>query len=341
MQDMLPFFADAAHPYGLAIAVASFLLLLLMGAIGYRRGLPVGTARVFGILAIPLGVIFSRLVFCLFNLPLFLETYENPWLMLRFFDGGLSMCGLLIGLLLAASLTARLLRLSLGKLLDVLTLPLGLFVAICRAAEGLTELGVGKVIEEGFWTQHFPWLFLTESAGIATEYRLAVYRYEALAGLLLFAFMACLARSLRKDRGARNGDSALLFFSLYGATQMILESMRDDGHMLIIFLRVSQVLAALMPVVAAAIFTKRYITLLGRAGPRIILSWGALLACIIAGILLEFSLDGRLSWGNPSLQRDYAIMVVLCVILFAIPYSLFHTLRKKRYGKNHITVRMP
>ena len=340
MQEPWLILGQTLHPYGLIIAIAAAALLLWMGIAGYKRRLPIGTVRIFGILAIVFGIFFSRLFFCLFNLSLFTETYENPWLMLCFWDGGLSMCGLLTGLVVAAWLAAKLMNIRLGTLLDTLTPPLGLFLAACRAAEYFTDLGVGKVVEEGIGTQLFPWLFLQEAAGIATEYRLAVFAYEAAAGVLIALWMLLFTRSIRKSRTTRPGDLSLLFFSLYGTVQMLLESMRDDGHMLITFLRVSQVFAALLPLTAAAIWSRRYIRVRQQGDKRIIISWLLLLGCVALGILLEFSLDGRLTIGTPSMLRDYGIMLVLCAMLFAIPYSLFSALRKKGGRSGSIRVRI-
>ena len=47
-----------------------------------------------------------------------------------------------------------------------------------------------------------------------------------------------------------------------------------------------------------------------------------MLLCVAGIVLLEFSLDGRLSWGEPSMGRDYALMAVLCAAMFAVPASL-------------------
>ncbi len=322
MEASFPFAGLTGHYYGLVLAAATALLLLLMGLTARRRRLPPGTVPVFGALAIPLGLLGARLVFCLFNLSLFTETYENPLLMLRFFDGGLSLYGLFPGLVLAAFLTSRIVKAGFGQLMDVLVLPLGLWLCLARLAEGFTELGVGKVVEESAVTRLFPWLFIAEQAGVATEYRMAVYRYEAAAGLLLFLFMLGFALRKQPRKARRAGDSALVFFALFGAAQVLLESLRDDGHMLLIFLRVGQVLAAAMPLLAAGVFTRRVVALRGRWDRRTVLSWALLLLCVGACVLLEFSLDGRLTWGTPSMLRDYLLMAVACAGLFAVPWSL-------------------
>ncbi len=338
MQETFPFLGLTVHAYGLCLALGAFLLLILMGLLGYGYRLPPGTVRVFGAVGIPLGLLCSRLVFCLLNLSLFTETYENPWLMLRFFDGGLSMTGFLLGLLLAAFLAARLMKARFGKLVDALAAPLALFMALARFGERYTSLGVGKVVEEGVLTKAAPWLFLTETMGIATEYRMAVSLYEALAALVIFLLILAMTLHLRKNKDVRDGDVALIFFSLYGASQLVLESLRDDGHLMITFLRVAQVAAALMPVWATAVFTKRYVRIWGKADGRIVRSWLLVLLCLAGGIALEFSLDGRLSWGAPSMLRDYLLLSGLALVLFWVPFRLFLTLCRKVYPQGHILV---
>ena len=322
MQETAALGGLTGYPYGLVIAVAACLQLLLMHMFAHRQSLPAGSVPFFGIAAIPLGLFFSRLLFCLVNVSLFTETYENPWLMLRFFDGGLSMSGLIFGILAAALLSSRLLKIPYARLLDAVTLPLGLFLGLCRAGEYFTELGVGKIWREGFLTQYAPWLFFAESAGIATEYRLAVYVYEAITGLLIFLAMLYFSRQIKKHPLARPGDASLLFLTLYGSTQIFWESMRDDGHLLFTFLRVAQVLAFFMPLTALLLFSRRYTSRV-KSHVYLRITWSLFFLCTAALVLLEFSMDGRLSWGIPSLARDYCLMSVSCILLFLAPYSIW------------------
>lgn len=299
------------HAYGLCASLAALCLLRGMRVSGRDR-LPEGTTAVFGALGIVLGVLGARLLYCLCNLTTFTQTYENPWLMLRFFDGGFSLPGLIAGLCLAAVLTARLLRARASDVLDAACVPAGLALAVLRFGERFTDLGVGKAVQEGFATAHFPWLFATSRMGVAVEYRLNVWAYEAAAGLILFALTLLARRALKR----RSGDTALFFALLFGSSQILLESMRDDGHMLLIFLRVGQLGAAVLPLWACAVLCRRAGAL------RRVVTWTAVALCVLAVVLLEFSLDGRLTVGKPSLARDYGIMASACAALFAVPGSL-------------------
>lgn len=339
MDASLSLFGLTVYPYGLYAAAGTLLLLCAMGVIGYQSRLPAGTVRVFGLIGIPLGVLCARAAFCALNAATFTETFENPWLMLRFFDGGLSMTGLLCGLTLAALIAARVMKARFGSVLDTLCVPLGLLTAALCAGMRFTELGIGKVAEQSALTAAMPWLFLSERMGVNIEYRMAAYRYEAAAGVLLFIVMLILFLCARKRKRSRPGDLALVFFSLYGATQTLLESLRDDGHMMITFLRVAQLCAALMTLVATGVFSKRYRYLQGGGGKRIAVTWLCQLMCVAGLIFLEFSLDGRITWGNPTMGRDYAIMTALCALMAAMPCSLYHTLSSRLYRNERFSVR--
>lgn len=310
-----------AHAYGLCASAAALVLLGGMAILARRRRMPAGLVAVFGLLGIPLGIVCARALYCAFHLSDFWETYENPWLMLRFFDGGLSMPGLLAGLALAAVLTAKLMKVRPAAVLDVMCIPLGLSIALLRLGEQFTDLGVGKAVEESALTAAMPWLFLQSRMGVAVVYRLNVWAYEAVAGVLIFAATLAASRWLSRREHSREGDTALFFMALLGASQILLESLRDDGHMLVIFLRVGQLAAAVMTVAAAAVLSARCARLAGGKA-RLWLGWGVMLLCMAGVVLLEFSLDGRLSWGEPSMGRDYALMAVLCAGIFAVPASL-------------------
>lgn len=296
------------HAYGLCATIAA---LVVMAGVAGSKKLPKGTAGMFTLLGVVLGVVGARLVFCLGNITTFTEMYENPWLMLCFFDGGLSMPGLFAGLIAAAALTARLMKIRMADVLDAAAMPAGVAVAILRFGEQFTDLGVGKAVKEGFATANLPWLFSMSRMGVAVEYRLNVWAYEAAAGMVIFAVMLLLARRLKNS-----GDKALLFAALFGASQIIFESMRDDGHMLIIFLRIGQLGAAAVLIAASVILTKR-------AGKWCrIAMWIDTPACVLGIILLEFSLDGRLTFGNPTLLRDYTLMAILCANMLLYPCLL-------------------
>jgi len=316
MAETFDFLGLSGYSYGLCAAIAAGLMLLGMY---FSKKLPRGTVRLFGVLGMVLGVFGARALYCVCNLSRFTETYENPWLMLRFFDGGLSMPGLLLGLLAAAAIAARIQKISFADVMDALCLPLGLAIAVLRFGEQFTDLGVGKAVDEGFLTARLPWLFQYSRMGVAVEYRLNVWAYEAVLGVVICLAVVWAYRRLK----SRSGDTALWFFILYGASQIMLESMRDDGHMTLIFLRVGQLAAALMPIIASAILLKRF------NARRKLGTWIGLILCAALIVVLEFSLDGRLTIGNPTLARDYGVMFFVCAAMCLLPGSLLFSRKIK------------
>ena len=318
MDTTFSLFGLTAHAYGLCAAIAAALMMLGVYVAG-RRKLPRGTASLFTVLAVALGVAGARLLYCVCNVSAFTETYENAWLMLRFFDGGFSWPGMAAGVIIAAAIAAKVLKARFADVMDAVCLPAGLAMAVLRFGEQFTDLGVGKAVAEGFATANLPWLFSMSRMGVAVEYRLNVWAYEAVAGIVIFALVVLLQRFLSK----RSGDTALFFAALFGASQIIFESMRDDGHMLLIFLRIGQLGAAALVIAAWVILSKR------ACRAQKIAMWCELAVCVIAIVLLEFSLDGRLTFGNPTLLRDYSLMTVVCAILFAHPCALLFQKEKK------------
>lgn len=310
----------SVFPYGLFIAAGVGCMLIAMLLTAPKRSFSKGTVTVFGLLAIPLSLVFSRLLYCVFQLNLFCDTYENPWLMLCIWDGGYSIWGVTPALLLAAWLTAKKQRCSFRSLWDCVSLSSALLFAMLYAGEGRTELGIGKVIDTGFLTSVFPFLVLEQKLGVNVEYRLIVYRLQCLACVVLFLVML-----LSRRKSKAEGILALRFWSIFASMQIFWESLRDDGHMLFIFLRIGQVAAGIV-LLWVLIDLSRCYRQAGLHMPWFV--WPVFVLCLGLIAALEFSLDGRLTIGTPSMARDYGLMAAVCVILAALPCLLTGKLKQ-------------
>lgn len=304
----------SVFPYGLFAAAGVGCMLIAMLLTAPKRSFSKGTVTVFGLLAIPLSLVFSRLLYCVFQLNLFCDIYENPWFMLCIWDGGYSIWGVIPALLLAAWLTAKKQRCSFRSLWDCVSLSSALLFAMLYAGEGRTELGIGKVIDTGFLTSVFPFLVLEQKLGVNVEYRLTVYRLQCLACVVLFLVML-----LSRRKSKTEGILALRFWSIFASMQIFWESLRDDGHMLFIFLRIGQVAAGIV-LLWVLIDLSRCYRQAGLHMPWFV--WPVFVLCLGLIAALEFSLDGRLTIGTPSMARDYGLMAVVCVILATIPCLL-------------------
>jgi phosphatidylglycerol---prolipoprotein diacylglyceryl transferase len=295
-----PIFGLTGYGYGLAAGVSALAYLGAALLLKRKTQVKAETILLFGLLGIPLGLIGSRLVFCAVNADYFLQAIAQPIRMLAFWDGGLSMTGMLAGLVFAALLTARIRKVDFRAFLDAVALPMGLLIMGLRLAEGLTEgLGIGRQVEADALAGSLPFLFVTEKMGALELHRLAVYRYEAVFALAVFAAMLWLASS-KKSRKA--GDLSLLFFALYGAGQVLFESMRDDGHMVLGFIRVQQVLGLLCPLIALSVLCRRYGRLHG-ARDAVTAAWTMLpmatmiLIMMVAPVNHVLDLSGHIALG--------------------------------------------
>jgi len=319
MAETFSVFGLTIYAYGLHAAIGAALLLFGMKIIG--RDLPKGTVSVFGVLGTVFGIVLARALYCAVNWNSFIYNYENPMLMLRYFDGGMSMVGMIAGLMLAAVLAAKLAKVRTAQVMDAMAVPFGLLMWALRAGEKYTELGVGAAVEENFLTAHMPWLFVESRMGVMVDYRLKVWQYEVIMAIVLFVVAIVCYRKLKNHAG----DTAIVVFSLYGASQILLESMRDDGHMLIIFLRVGQLAAFLLPAFCCGILSRRV-----KNKKLVTAAWIVLVLCVAAVAALEFSLDGRLTFGTPTLARDWSLMAIACAALFAMPCLLLQEARRQK-----------
>lgn len=273
-------FGLTGYGYGLAAGASALVYLLAVWALRRKSRVDAEAVLLFGMLGIPLGLIVSRIFYCAANVQYYTKTIQQPWCMLSFWDGGYSMAGMLAGLVLAALLAAKLRKIDFRALLDAVFLPAGLLVCGLRLAEGLTGLlGVGRQVNADALAKAVPFLFVTETMGTMELHRLAVFRYEAGFALLVCGLALWFSKASRKRQ---NGDVTLFFFALYGAGQVLFESMRDDGHMVLGFIRVQQVLSVLSPLIVLGVLCRRYGRLHG-ARDAVTAAWAAL---PVAGLLL-------------------------------------------------------
>ena len=130
--------------FGLGMAGALLVALGVELAWCKARGVSYGVFIRFAALAVPLTLLCSRLLFVLAESTYYLTTLSNPALALRFWDGGYSLVGALLGMLLAAWAAEKLLRVPRRLLMDGLALALPAGILVERLCETGTGMGMGK-----------------------------------------------------------------------------------------------------------------------------------------------------------------------------------------------------
>ena len=282
--------------FGLGMAGAMLLMLAVMGGGCHARKLGYGVFIRFAALTVPLTLLCSRALFVLADCTYYLTTLSNPALALRFWDGGYSLVGAVLGFMLAAWLSEKATRLPGKPLLDgaALALPLGIFVE--RLCEPGMDMGMGKAIA----TPAF--MFLGVEDPLTGEWVHPVFYYEAaVAGILFVVLLICALRR-KKTTGSLLG----IFTVLFAATQIFFECMRTDNHMVVHFVPVQQVAELLMLLTVLGCWTKR-LAKKGTKKSQIMLIWLVVIACVALTVFMEFRID------RGSMKLLYYSVIALCM----------------------------
>ncbi len=283
-----------AYWYGVCAALGALLALVALYFTGKKRGIKADAVLLFGVIALPLGLICSRLLFCLldanFRVLFSWKAAVSVW------GGGLSMMGALLGAGFAGVITAKLTKTVPLKFLDALAPALLVFVMCARIGEGFTDfLGRSRNLNVDWFND----TFLATSDGYGS-YNLNTYLLEAACALVL-AVVAYIGLNLEK----RAGDVLLTAMLLFGCTQTLWESLRFDSHMRLSFVSLQQIMAACMFAVPLLIFAFRR----GR---------NAVIAAVIIIVLLVGSVVGiELMIDRTDVSN--VLLYVLYVVILAVP----------------------
>lgn len=272
--------------FGAGMALAALAALLTAGAWCAWKRIRYGAWIRMAVIALPLMLVMSRLLYAVGSMNYYIYTVGDLSKMLNFWDGGASVLGALLGLIIAAAITEKWQKLPSGTLLDAVGFGAPVGILVERLFEQGTQLGLGQTIGTGWMAEH-PFFAMDDGYGYIVH---AVFRYEAVAAAVVFAVMLAWML-IRRGSVTVNGDLLLVMLSLFGAAQVVLESFRNDGHMLLGFVRLNQVTAIVFPVAALAIWTARAHR--GEHGfdKRLLIHWLMAVAGIAVGIVMEFKVD--------------------------------------------------
>ena len=301
METLTTIFSLPLTEYGLMAALALLLALGSAGLWAMRQGADARRVLVIGCVGVVLTWFMSRVVFVCCSYKLYLG--DVPLIKaLDFWDGGYSMIGAFAGLVLTMLVGAKLTGVRAATLLDGLALGLPVALVCARIAEAGTGLDVGWYLEEGW-----PSVGLLVEAEYGTAH--AIYKYAAIAAILIGLAVALQAR--RKDR--REGSMMLTFMLLFGAVQVFLESLRDDGHMEIhMGVHMQQVFSAVMLVLAIILWAVQAYRMGTLKKVPFIGALVVTVGLVVLAVVAEFGVD---RWDSKVLA--YGIMVG-CLFLMAV-----------------------
>ena len=302
--------------YGLCVTLAAAAGLWLFFFLGNRRRLDPDMLWRTALLALPLGLLGARLFYCAARFTLYQEIGLEA--MLYFWEGGYALWGAVGGIALAAVIAAKSRGQSPALLLDALAAPGALTIALSRFGEYFSGEGVGPYIEDALF-QRFPFAVYDD---YYEEWKWAVFMLEGLAALIILVVL------LRKERKA--GDSARLFLLLYSACQILLESLRRDSYLRWLFVKVSQLTAAVVIVLlmaAAAVRWARRKDERRMSGQGLLTRFLAVAASAGLIVALEFAADDKI-WHALPVWGVYGLMACACVVMGVSAYqTVFRSLK--------------
>ncbi len=298
-------FSVTPFSLALALSVAVGLGVLLIFHKYWCQSLD--NLSLFALIALSLAWMGARLYYCLARLPLYIEIgLENIF---KVQEGGFAIWGAILGTVLAALIVAKRAGQRPVAFLNSIAPAGALTLALGRLAEGLSGEGYGPLVENSSFS-FFPLAIKNEWG----EWYFAIFILEALTAFVLFLLL------LRTNR--KGGRSAHLFFIVYCTTQILYESLRRDSMLRWLFVRVSQLNAAL--VLGGMMFYFLAVWKKHASGKRkparyLALRWVGFLLCAAGIILCEFAVDKSASL---SVGMSYLIMSLFCLGVGICAYQL-------------------
>lgn len=325
--DMNAFLSEhPVSPYGVMVAVSLLIWLLLSlryaSLFKKRRNSSVSVSGILTLfaLSLPVGLVFSRLLWCISNYHVYLA---DPSSIFKIWEGGLSLWGLILGFWLTVRTSCKHISASSARSLDTFSAGLILFIAVLRISEVFTGQGIGRIITYEFLVN--PIISVRDSHD---EARFAVYRLEAAYALLLFIIVLFRSKKYARAKKAVWGDLWRFSVGGYAMAQIVFESMREDDFMHFGFVRVSQVLSILILLVYAFYYVyrlKKAHLLRAHALWMIPLA----LAATAFVILEEFRVDSALNT-----EKEHFFMLIGAFFLY-LPsvFSMNRLLKHKKANK--------
>ncbi|MBQ6383346.1 MAG: prolipoprotein diacylglyceryl transferase [Clostridia bacterium] len=263
------------------------------------------------ILALAFGVLCARAFYVLARLGFFIEIGGTAWLWPadpEWSEWGVGLGFALWGAVGGAALSGWLCTMrkpeERRRMMDLLALGGCLAIGLYRFGEFLIGEGTGPYVESDAFC-FFPIAVMNEWG----EWICAVFVWEGLSALIIFLI-------LWRGRNRRApGETARLFLILFCASQILWESLRRDSFLRWMFVRVSQVTAAI--VLAALIVqgirrTHTHPDLWNRRKKELITCCAVFLICTGACIALEFAMDKS---AYLSLEACYGLEALCCIAL--------------------------
>lgn len=234
----LEIFGLSIHFYGLIIACGLMLAVLYGCKRCSQFGFSVDDLTDGVLCIVPFAILCARLYYCVFD---WTSYRDNPISVLYIWNGGLAIYGGVIGAVLGILVFARVKKIKVGAVLDLVALGFLIGQAIGRWGNFFNREAFGAATDSFMKMGLFNW---TKQSW---EYYHPTFLYESLWNAAGFALLHFLSKKRQYD-----GQIALGYAAWYGLGRTFIEGLRVDSLYWGNF-RVSQVLAAVSCFAAVAV----------------------------------------------------------------------------------------
>lgn len=285
---------------------------------------------VAGFAAVPLSMVLSLICARFVHWYSRADSYADfTTAMTDYTSGGFALMGVFFG----CALAALLLRLvffhrNTLEMLDCMSLAGCAGIAVGRLASFFNSADRGQIIEG---VESLPWVYpVTNAVSGAVEYRLATFVLQALVALVLLATLSVFYLRGNSKGKLKDGDTCLIFFLCYGASQVVLDSTRYDSLFFRSngFVSIVQVFSAIMLGVVIAVFSIRMVKARGHKFWQIPI-WVVLALCIGCAGFMEYYVQRH---GNEA-AFAYSVMsgcLAVVILLTLVIRLLAVTAERKR-----------
>ncbi|MBT7123374.1 MAG: prolipoprotein diacylglyceryl transferase, partial [Clostridia bacterium] len=214
------------HWYGIIIAFA-LLVGVVLGVIeAKRRGFRSEVVLDLMLIAIPICVILARVFYVVFAQDASGENpyWKNPGQIIAIWNGGLAIYGAVIGGVVASFIFFKWTRVKVGTMMDIAAPSLVIAQAIGRWGNFVNQEAYGYVINNPK-LQWFPMAVYIQADSM---WHFATFFYESVWNVLVFIVLMI----MRKRVKIRGGIFAL-YLLFYGIGRFIIEPLRTDSLWLI------------------------------------------------------------------------------------------------------------
>lgn len=232
------------HWYGIIIALGALVGVIMAMREATRRGVNSDNILDLVLIGVPVALICARIYYVIFELPFYLA---NPGEIIKIWHGGIAIYGGLIGGFIVLVVLCIKRKINIWLMLDIAAPSVLLGQIVGRWGNFMNQEAFGAKTSLSFLQSlHLPH-FVIEQMFINGAYRQPTFLYESMwnvVGLIIILILR------HRKQFYKMGEVFLSYLIWYPIGRFFVEGMRTDSLYIMPGVRVSQVLSAILLVVA-------------------------------------------------------------------------------------------